>query len=168
MRAATRADLERIREIYNQGIEDREATLDTEPKSAAFIDAWFAEHGGRYEILVAEEAGRVVGWVSLNRYSHRCAYDGVADLSVYVDRALRAKGIGACLLRAIEERARMHGFHKIVLFTLPFNALGQALYGKLGYREVGAFKEHGKLDGRLVDVMAMEKILERSSSSKRG
>jgi len=152
VRAATRADLERIREIYNEGIEDREATLDTEPKSAAFIDAWFAEHGGRYEILVAEEAGRVVGWVSLNRYSHRCAYDGVADLSVYVDRA--------CLLRAIENRARERGFHKIVLFTLPFNALGQALYGKLGYREVGVFKAHGKLDGRLVDVMAMEKILD--------
>ena len=161
VRAATRADLERIREIYNEGIEDRVATLDTEPKSAASIEAWFAEHGERYEILVAEEAGRVVGWVSLNRYSQRCVYDGVADLSVYVTRALRGKGIGSFLLRAIEERARTRGFRKIVLFTLLFNALGQALYAKLGYREVGVFKEQGKLDGRLVDVMAMEKILNR-------
>ena len=159
VRAATRADLDRIREIYNEGIEDREASLDVEPKSAAEIESWFGEHGGRYEIVVAEEAGTVLGWASLSRYSHRCAYDGVTDLSVYVARAARGSGIGSDLLRAVEQRARAHAFHKIVLFTLPFNAAGQALYRKLGFREVGVFKEQGVLDGRRVDVMAMEKIL---------
>lgn len=159
LRAATRADLQRIREIYNEGIADREATLETELKSPAEIESWFAEHQDRFEVLVAEEAGVVAGWVSLNRYSHRCAYDRVADLSVYVARRARGTGIGTDLLRAIEQRARQRGFHKIVLFTLPFNAAGQTLYRRSGYREVGVFKEQGTLDGRLVDVMAMEKLL---------
>lgn len=159
IRQATAADVERIRAIFNEGIEDRIATLDLEPKSAAEMAAWWSAHDGRYEVVVAEREHEIVGWAALNPYSHRCAYDAVADLSVYVARAVRGTGVGGALLRDIERRAREHLFHKIVLFTLPFNSLGQALYGKRGYREVGTFKEQGMIDGRLVDVMAMEKLL---------
>jgi L-amino acid N-acyltransferase YncA len=102
----------------------------------------------------------VVGWASLNPYSHRCAYDGVADLSVYVERASRGRGIGKALLQELEHRAGQRNFHKLVLFTLPFNEAGQRLYRRCGFREVGLFREQGTLDGRFVDVMAMEKILE--------
>ena len=103
--------------------------------------------------------GDITGWASLNPYSHRCAYAGVADLSVYVARDARGTGVGSLLLRALEKTAKAHEFHKIVLFTFTFNAGGQGLYRKLGYREVGTFHEMGKLDGRFVDVMAMEKTL---------
>ena len=117
-------------------------------------------HQGRYAVLVAENAtGNIVGWASLNPYSHRCAYAGVADLSVYVARGARGTGVGSQLLRALEKTAKANEFHKIVLFTFTFNAGGQGLYRKLGYREVGTFHEMGKLDGRFVDVMAMEKTL---------
>ena len=159
IRQATAADVERIRIIYNEGIEDRIATLDLEPKSAAEIAAWWSEHAGRYEVVVAERDGEVVGWAALNPYSHRCAYDAVADLSVYVARAARGTGVGGALLRDVEHRARERAFRKIVLFTLPFNESGQALYRKHGYREVGTFKEQGTIDGERVDVMAMEKLL---------
>ncbi|RRE00311.1 GNAT family N-acetyltransferase, partial [Bacillus licheniformis] len=101
----------------------------------------------------------IVGWASLNPYSHRCAYQGVADLSVYVDRACRGKGIGGLLLQALEKTAKENSFYKIVLFTFPFNELGQNLYNKMGYRQVGIFKNQGILDGRFIDVMAMEKLL---------
>jgi L-amino acid N-acyltransferase YncA len=37
--------------------------------------------------------------------------------------------------------------------------LGQGLYRKSGYREVGVFRNQGRLDGTFVDVMAMEKLL---------
>jgi len=40
----------------------------------------------------------------------------------------------------------------------PFNNLGQGLYRKNGYREVGVFKNQGKLDGHFVDAMIMEKV----------
>ena len=159
VRRARPEDVERIRRIYNEGIEDRVATLELEPKSVAEMADWFAAHGGRYEVVVAEEEGRVVGWAALNPYSHRCAYDGVADLSVYVARDRRGAGIGKALLHEIETCAARGQFHKIVLFTLPFNQLGQGLYRHMGYREVGIFKEQGTIDGKPVDVMAMEKLL---------
>jgi len=150
--------------MYNQGIEDRVATLDEAQKSVEDIERWWADHGGRYAVCVAEEDGALVGWASLNRYSHRCAYDGVADLSVYVARERRGCGVGSKLLASLEEEAVRRGFHKIVLFTFGFNALGQGLYRKRGYREVGIFREQGRLGERYIDVMAMEKILDGISS----
>jgi phosphinothricin acetyltransferase len=159
VRSATQADLETIRAIHNQGIEDRDATLDLDPKSEEDAAEWYAAHGGRYVVLVAERDGAIAGWASLNRYSHRCAYDGVADLSVYVERTVRGTGVGRTLLAAIEEAARANDFHKIVLFALAHNEAGRRLYRSAGYREVGLFMEQGRLDGRYVDVIAMERIV---------
>ncbi len=159
MREARAADLAAIRRIYNEGIEDRIATLDADPKSVADMQAWFEEHGGRYAVLVAERNGDVAGWAALNRYTQRCAYAGVADLSVYVARGARGTGLGSTLLAALEAAARERGFHKLVLFTFAFNAPGRKLYDKRGFREVGTFHEQGLLEGRFVDVVAMEKIL---------
>ncbi|RUT47459.1 N-acetyltransferase family protein [Paenibacillus anaericanus] len=158
-REATNIDVAAILEIYNQGIMDRIATLETEPKDLPYMNQWFQDHQARYSILVAERAGVVIGWASLNPYSHRCAYNGVSDLSVYVDREYRGKGVGSALLSAIEAKAIQHDFRKIVLFTLPFNAQGQGLYNKKGYRKVGVFEKQGVIGNHLIDVVIMEKVL---------
>ncbi|MDF2556543.1 MAG: family acetyltransferase [Bacillales bacterium] len=159
IREATIKDLESILNIYNQGIEDRIATLETEPKDIHYINEWFEQHSNRYKVIVAEQEGQILGWASLNHYNNRCAYAGVADLSIYIARAERGKGIGGLLLNEIEDIAKKNNFHKIVLFTFPFNKLGQSLYRKKGYNEVGVFKNQGILDCNFVDVMAMEKII---------
>lgn len=104
---------------------------------------WFTDRSEKYKILVAELNSQVVGWVALNPYSHRCAYRGIADLSIYMRRNQRGKGIGKALLSHIEKEAVKSQIHKIVLFTFPFNELGQGLYKSMGYREAGTFKEHG-------------------------
>jgi L-amino acid N-acyltransferase YncA len=159
IRLATEKDIESIRNIYNEGIEDRIATLETETKDYSFMKNWFDNHIGRYQVIVAEEEGTILGWASLNSYNNRAAYLGVADLSLYISRESRGKGIGGKLLEAIQIIAIENDFHKIILFTFPFNQLGQCLYRNKGYREVGVFKNQGILNGQYVDVMAMEKLL---------
>ncbi len=160
VREARAGDLAAIRAIYNEGIADRVATLDLDPKTDAEIADWFAVRSdGHYAVVVATRDDDIVGWASLNPYSHRCAYANVADLSIYVARAARGTGVGTVLLNAVENLARRNGFHKIVLFALAFNAAGQRLYRKAGYREVGVFREQGVLEGRFVDVIAMEKLI---------
>lgn len=159
VRQATIEDVGSILEIYNQGIEDRIATLETEAKDRAYIESWFQDHQGRYSVLVTEKEGLVVGWAALNPYSHRCAYSGVADLSIYISREFRGQGIGASLLERLEGIAKSGQFHKIVLFTFPFNTLGQGLYRKAGFREVGILEKQGMIDHTPIDVMIMEKLL---------
>lgn len=160
VRGASKADLEAIRAIYNEGIEDRVATLDVDAKSRDSMGDWWLQHIDRYGVLVATESDEVIGWAALNAFSHRCAHADVADLSVYVARSHRGRGIGYVLLARLTQLAKEHGFHKIVLHALNVNEHGKALYRKAGFNEVGIFREHGRLDGRFVDVVAMELLLQ--------
>lgn len=159
IRPARFADVPGIREIRNQGIVDRVATLDAEPHTAQETLAWFAKHGPRHPVLVAEFDGSLVGWVSLNPFNPRKAYQYVADLSVYVERQRRGKGVGAKLLQTISRLGQELEYHKIVLSAFPFNTAGIRLYERHGFTTVGIYKEMGQLDGHWVDTIIMEKLL---------
>ena len=160
IREATREDAAAIASIYNQGIEDRSATLETQLRTSEERAEWLATRGPRHPVLVAvDNAGTVTGWSSLNPFNPRPAYDHVADLSVYVAREQRGRGIGDALLGALETRARGLGYHKMVLAAFPTNAPGMRLYERHGFRTVGIYYEQGLLDDQWVDVIIMEKIL---------
>lgn len=160
VRPATPADADAICRIYNQGIEDQIATLETELRTPEERRQWLGDRGPRHPVIVAEASGRVVGWGSLNPYSSRKAYAYVADFSVYVERGWRSRGVGSRLLARLIELGREHGFHKMVLSAFPGNEAGMALYHKFGFSSVGIFKEMGKLNGQWVDTISMEKILD--------
>jgi phosphinothricin acetyltransferase len=160
VREAGWADVPAILDIHNQGIEDRVATLDTEPHTLEQRRAWFERHGPRHPVIVAEADGAVVGWSSLNEFNPRPAYRFVADLSVYIRREWRGRGVGSRLLGAIIERGAALGYHKIVLSAFPFNPAGMRLYERFGFRTVGIYKEMGLVGGKWTDTIVMEKILE--------
>ncbi|MBI2469194.1 MAG: N-acetyltransferase, partial [Candidatus Rokubacteria bacterium] len=102
----------------------------------------------------------VVGWGSLNVFNPRRAYDHVADFSLYVERDWRGRGVGGRLLDALIARARALGYHKLVLSAFPWNEAGTTVYRRAGFREVGTYREQGLLDGKWVDTIIMEKILD--------
>ena len=161
IRDAHPGDAAAICHIYNQGIEDRVATLETELRSPEERREWMAARGPGHPVLVAEAgaAGPVVAWASLNPFSARRAYDTVADLSIYVERGWRGKGVGRVLLAETITRARELGYHKMVLAALASNAPGEALYTRSGFSRVGVYREQGLLDGHWTDVLVMEKLL---------
>ena len=160
IREATREDAATIARIYNQGIEDRAATLETLLRTPEERAEWLASRGPRHPVLVAVDgAGAVAGWGSLNQFNPRPVYDHVADFSVYVAREQRGQGIGDALLGALEKRARGLGYHKMVLAAFPTNAPGMRLYERHEFKTVGVYHEQGLLDGRWVDVIIMEKLL---------
>ncbi len=149
-----------IARIYNQGIEDRVATLETELRGPEERAEWLVSHDARHPVLVAVDgAGSVLGWASINVFNPRRAYENVVDFSLYVAREHRGHGIGDALLSALETRARSLGFHKMVLAAFPTNIPGKRLYERHGFSLVGIYHEQGMLDGRWIDVMIMEKVL---------
>lgn len=160
IRTATSEDAVAIAHIYNQGIEDRSATLETELRTPEERAEWIAARDPRHPVLVAADlSGTVLGWGSLNVFNPRAVYGHVVDFSVYVAREHRGRGIGDALLGALEERARSLGYHKMVLAALPTNAPGMRLYERHGFQTVGIYHEQGLLNGRWVDVIIMEKLL---------
>ena len=159
VRPAALDDAAAITTIYNQGIVDRVATLETALRTPAERREWLGQRGTRHPVIVAEADAVVVGWASLNPFNPRQAYDHVVDFSIYVERQSRGTGIGRALLDRLIDLAGAIGYHKMVLVALPHNEAGLALYAHAGFTRVGVYHEQGQLDGRWVDVLLMEKIL---------
>jgi phosphinothricin acetyltransferase len=158
-RSARLEDAEAIARIYNQGIEDRIATFETEPRTTADIERLLDERLGRYPAIVVERGGRVVAWASAGSYRARPCYDPIAEHSVYVDRDHRGSGIGRLALEALCVEADRLGFLKLVSRIFPENTASLALHRKVGFREVGIYHRHGKLDGQWRDCVIVEKLL---------
>ena len=156
----TSRDIKRITAIYNEGIEDREATLEQEAKTIEEVEAWLLNKGPRHKTLVAKnEEGLILGFATLNVFNPRPCYDGVADFSIYIKRSYRGQGIGRCLLRDLEKTAKEQDFYKLVLSTPDHNENSKKLYQKAGFTVVGTYKNQGRIDGRWVDITIMEKML---------
>lgn len=156
-RAARVTDAAAIAGIYNQGIEDRVATFETEPRSAAQIARWF--DSGR-PIVVAEEAGgSIVAFASCSAYRDRPCYAGIVEFSVYVRRDWRRRGAGRAVLAALIDAARAAGLWKLVSRVFPENTASRTLLRRLGFREVGIYHRHGQLDGVWRDCVIVERLL---------
>ncbi len=159
-RAATLDDAPAIATIYNQGIEDRFATFETEPRSAENRREWLASFLGEYPAVVAEADGEVVGWAAAGPYSSRPCYRGIGEFSVYVRRDWRGRGVGGGLIDALIEEAERLGLWKLTSRVFVFNEASRALCRAHGFREVGVHEKHAKLDGRWLDVVVVERLIE--------
>lgn len=142
-----------VREIYAQGIATGEATFETETPS---WEQWNAEHLGTCR-LVARRNGEVVGWAALSPVSDRCAYEGVAEVSVYVGTDHRGHGIGSRLLEDLITASEKHGIWTLQAGVFPENEASVRVHEKLGFRRVGRRERLGKLDGRWRDVVLLER-----------
>jgi L-amino acid N-acyltransferase YncA len=108
---------------------------------------------------VAESAGRVVGFVSVSRYSERSVYAGVGEVTIYVERGARRTGAGGALIDAVAEAAERRGLYKLVGLMFTTNRPSLALVRSRGFREVGVHRRHARLDGRWRDVLVVELLL---------
>jgi len=155
-RLATPEDAPAIAEVYNHGIEDRIATFETRLRSAEDVRAWF---DGRHPIVVVEDAGRVVAFAATYTYRPRECYHGIAEFSVYAARTFRHRGAGRAAMLALIHAAREKGFWKLVSRVFPENTASLGLLGSLGFREVGIYRKHGRLDGLWRDVVIVELLI---------
>jgi L-amino acid N-acyltransferase YncA len=158
IRPAKLADLPAITEIYNEAILKTTATFDTEPKTSEEQKIWFADHGPKYPILVAEENGIAVGWASLSKWSDRCAYSDTAEISLYVREDHQGKGIGRKLLEAIVAEGEKAGLHTIIARIAEASQASIHLHKSVGFEHIGTMKEVGRKFGKLLDVHLMQKV----------
>jgi L-amino acid N-acyltransferase YncA len=156
VRASSLADAEAVAVIYNQGIADRVGTFETEPRTKEQIEPWF---DGRHPIVVVEDGGEVVAFASTSSYRNRPCYAGIAEFSVYVAGNRRGTGAGRLAMTALLDAAEAAGFWKLISRIFPENAASLALMATVGFREVGLYRRHGKLDGVWRDCVIVERLL---------
>ena len=155
-RPATPDDAPAIALVYNEGIADRTATFETRPRTAEDVRAWF---DGKHPIVVVEENGGVAAFASTSSYRNRECYAGIAEASVYVARAWRGRGAGRMALAALIASAQQAGYRKLVSRIFPENHASRRLIRSQGFREIGTYEKHGKLDGVWRDVIIVERLI---------
>ena len=155
-RPAVSEDAGAIARIYNGGIEERIATFETRARTAEEVRSWF---GGRHPVVVVDEAGEVLAFAATSEYRSRECYAGVAAFSVYADRAARGSGAGGMAMGARIPAAERAGFWKLVSRVFVENAPSRRLLRSAGFREVGVYENHARLDGAWRDVVIVERLL---------
>lgn len=123
-----------VEEIYRQGIEDGEATFETQTPS---WDEFDAAKVPAPRLVAEDDDGRIVGWAAASRVSSRAAYRGVIEHSVYVDRDVRGRGVGALLLAAFIDGAEAAGYWTIQSSVFPENVASLRAHERTGFRVVG-------------------------------
>jgi L-amino acid N-acyltransferase len=158
IRPANEKDQPEILDIYNEAVLNTTATFDTEPRSHVAQMEWFKKHKKNHPVFVAEEDGEIVGWSSLSPWSDRCAYDTTVEVSVYIHKDHRGKGLGKKLLEVVTLEGKKVNNHTVISRISEGNQASIHLHEKLGYRHVGVLKEVGFKFGKYLDVYMMQYV----------
>ncbi len=142
-----------VKRIYEEGLATGNATFQTTAPE------W--EEGDKAHIrncrLIAIDNGKIVGWAALSPVSDRCVYGGVAEVSVYVSKSARGKGIGKELLKDLVENSESNQFWTLQAGIFPENKASLRIHEENGFRILGTREKIGQMKGVWRDTVILER-----------
>jgi phosphinothricin acetyltransferase len=153
IRTLTADDWDPVRSVYLDGLATGQATFETQAPS------WTEWNHAHLSIprLVATSEDRVLGWAALSPVSSRAVYAGVAEVSVYVDKDSRGKGIGKALFGALIAESEKNGIWTLQASIFPENVASIALHKAWDFCVVGRRERIGKRNGVWRDTILFER-----------
>lgn len=157
IRPYTSADWQEVERIYAEGIATNLATFETKPKAQHL---WESDSIDGSRIVCVDErpeVDKILGWATLWPVSDRCAYAGVAEISVYVSAGARGQGLGKILLNELVTISERSNIWTLQAGIFAENTPSIALHEKCGFRRIGIREKLGSLKGEWKDIMLMER-----------
>lgn len=159
IRAANTADAGEIARIYRPYVSDSVISFELEPPSAEVLAERMAAAGDSYPWLVAAGPEGLLGYAYGGLHRSRPAYRFSVEVSVYLDKAARGRGLGRRLMTALLDELLSRGFNTALAGTTLPNPASIALFRSLGFEEIGVFHRVGFKFGGWHDVSWWEKRL---------
>ncbi|MFI3101180.1 GNAT family N-acetyltransferase [Streptococcus suis] len=159
IRSAQIEDAADLVAIYAPYVENTAITFETEIPTVADFASRIEKTLKQFPYLVAVEEGQILGYAYASTYYARAAYDWTVELSVYVSREVRGKGIGSLLYAALEEELTVRGFKNFLACIALPNPASLALHKKRGYEQVAHFKNVGYKFDTWHDIVWLQKSL---------
>ena len=153
IRKAKIKDLVAINAIYNQAVEVKHQTADTEPVSIKNRQKWFLEHDTEnYPVFVFEKQNKIIGWCSLSAYRQgRESLKQVAEVSYYIHQNNQKQGVGSKMLEYALQSAFEYKFETIIAILLEQNEVSIKLLKKFGFKKWGTLPKSANIDGAKYD-----------------
>lgn len=153
VRPLIKEDWESVSKIYADGMATGIATFETEVPN---YETWNNKYIKSCRI-VAVEKEKVVGFAVLSLVSNRKVYRGVAEVTLYIDKDFRRKGIGKKLLNELIIESELHGFWTLQAGIFAENKASIILHKNCGFRLVGVREKVGQLNGKWHDNHFLER-----------
>jgi len=157
IRDATKSDVPAILGIYNDVVTNTTAIYDERPSTLEERQAWFEARSKNFPVLVGELNGEVVGFSTFGEWRSRWGYRFTVEHSVHVRADCRGKGFGRQLIEVLFPRAAAMNVHMMIAHIDSAAVASLRLHDKLGFKNVGTFREVGKMRGGWLSVVAMQK-----------
>lgn len=157
---ATGGDLPQIVDIFNDVAATSIATFDTRPSSVAERRRWFEQFAstGPFQLLVARRDGTVVGYTASQRYRDHDAFRETVEVSIAIRPEFRGQGVGTSLYRALFDRLAGEPVHVAVAGIAMPNDASVALHRKVGFTDVGTFREYAVKNGRYISSLWLQRL----------
>ena len=148
IRIAEEKDYPSIIKIYNHAVDDKFATADTEHVTIESKMEWFEHHSPEsYPIFISEQNGEIIGWCSLSPYrTGRKALRRVAEISYYIHKNHRKKGVANNLISFTINQAKMLGFKNLISILLDVNKVSIHILEKFGFEKWGYLPGVAEID----------------------
>lgn len=159
VRPATSADASTIASIYAEGIRSGTATVVSHPPTAEAVRQRLVSAHSQHAWVVAERDREVVGWAATMPYLPVPEYAGVAEFSVYVSARHRGSGAGRLLMTTLLTASTASGIHKLTSRVFAENRASRSMLAGVGFREVGTYVRHVRMQGEWRDVVVVEALL---------
>jgi L-amino acid N-acyltransferase YncA len=152
-------DFSLIKEIYDYYILKSTATFHTEPISVKELKSQILVGHPKYKSFLIEFDGDTCGYCYISQYKKRQAYDRTAEITIYLKPAYSEKGIGKATLNMLESIAKKNGIRVLLGVISEENKVSIRLFEKCGYEKCAHYRKVGEKFGRLLDVVAYQKII---------
>jgi L-amino acid N-acyltransferase YncA len=156
-RNAAIEDLPDIVSIYNSTIAGRMVTADLEEVTVESRLDWFYHHNEKRPLWVVEEDNHILGWISLEPFYGRAAYDKTVEVSIYLHEDTRGKGLGKDMLQFVLNQAEVLDFKTVLGFVFGHNQPSIKLFERFGFTPWANMPKVAELDGVERDLIILGK-----------
>ncbi len=161
IRNAVPEDAQAICDIYNYYVLHTIVTFEEECVLAEDMAQRITLVLGKYNWIVYEHEGEIVGYAYAGEWKSRCSYRFSVEISVYLRNGYSGSGIGSKLYTDLLNTLNSTEIHAIIGgISLP-NPESVALHEKFGFEKIAQFKEVGYKFNQWIDVGYWEKVLEK-------
>ena len=152
-------DLPEVAKIYNHYVLNTTATFHAHPLTLEEMHELVFFENPKYRSFTITDDQALFGYLIITQHKKREAYDGTAEVTVYLKPEYTGKGIGSTAIRFAEELAIKSGIHVLIATICGENNSSIKLFEKNGFAKCAHYKEVGKKFGQWLDVVAYQKVL---------